>query len=95
MNDIRKKWLTSLTDEEKMKLTYRDFIASEVEEILDELLAPKHVKEEARLFYFECLTIQGVAEKEQIDIKTAKSHRKKLTYAMRKTLCKMFPYEAS
>lgn len=92
MNKEREIWLCSLSNNEKMNLEYRDFIKDEVIEIMNQLLINDDLRREAELYYVKCYTIQQVADTMQIDIKTAKNHRKKLSYAMKRTLCKMYPY---
>ncbi len=91
MDNKRECWLKRLTESEKMDLSYKDFIKSEVEEIINQLLINDRLKKEAKLYFIDCLSIQEVADKMGIDLKTATRHKKRLSHAIKRTICKMFP----
>lgn len=95
MNPLREEYFRSLTEEEIMQLTYKDFLKSELEEILDELIIPSKIREEAKLYFIECKTIEEVSDILGIDRKTCSKHRIKLSYAIKKTVLKKFPRKSN
>jgi predicted DNA-binding protein YlxM (UPF0122 family) len=78
MKQHREEWLNNLTDEEKEKLTHKDFSRSELTEILDDMVMSKELRECAELFYIEDLNISQVADKVQINWQTSQNMKKSL-----------------
>lgn len=75
MKQHREEWLNSLTDEEKEKITHKDFSRSELTEMLDDMVMSPELREYAELFYVEDLNVLQVAEKMQINWQTSNTLR--------------------
>ena len=63
MKQHREEWLNNINDEEKEKLTHKDFSRSELTEMLDDMVMSSELREYAELFYVEDLNVLQVAEK--------------------------------
>ena len=78
MKQHREEWLNNLNDEEKEKLTHKDFSRSELTEMLDDMVMSPELREYAELFYVEYLNVSQVAEKMQINWQTSNNIKKSL-----------------
>ena len=73
-----------------MKLESKDFTVSEISEIIAETPMKDIDKRISVARYIKCMTIDEIAEQEQIDKKTVKSRLLKISLELKITCTKLF-----
>lgn len=90
MIEARKEYFTNLSKEEKLKLNFTDFTNTEIKEILEEIQLKEECKKIAIMHHIECLTIEEIAYRLQLDRKTVIRRLKLILMHLRWTCIKLF-----
>lgn len=90
MDEIRKKYFReNLTQEEKYALTYRDFLVSEILEIIAETVLCDDDKKIATLKYTKAMTNSQIADVVDLDEKTIQHRIPAISEKIRHTIVKL------
>lgn len=90
MEEGRKRYFSKLSDSEKEKLTYKDFLVSEIKEILNETCLSKIDRKIATYRFIDCMTLEEIAALTNYEIKTIQTHLNKIHKEFTKTFLKFF-----
>lgn len=89
MEEQRKKYFKNFTPEEKYALTYKDFLVSEILEIIAETVLSDEDRKIAILKYTRAMTISQIADNVNLDKKTIQNRLPLISEKIRRTLQKL------
>ena len=90
MNSSRFDFFAKLTHDEKMDLESKDFLVSEIEEIIAETPLCDTDKRISVKRYIECMTEREIAEKLQLDEKTVNRRLQTISLKLKITCSRLF-----
>ncbi len=83
-------YFSRMTKEEKLNLSSKDFTKSEFEEVIGETILNQLDILIATYRYINCMTIEEIAEKVAIDLRTCRNRLRKIDECIKQTYLKLF-----